>query len=163
MFGFIIGTLSLIGLVKVWRWGRHGHGPWGARRWMLRRLFQHLDTTPGQEKVISGVVDDVQRKAQAARDAMFGARGDFAKAMRGERFDGAAVDESFEKQQAALDELKKAVKEGLGAVHEALNPEQRARLAELAEHGPGRLHGCGDHGHFRAHGCGPGAQSTVSL
>ena len=51
MFGFLIGTLSLIGLIKVIRngrgWGGHGFRGGGAKRWMLRRLFQRLDTTPG--------------------------------------------------------------------------------------------------------------------
>lgn len=159
MFGFIIGTLSLIGLIKVARWGRHGRYG-GPRRWMLRRLFQHLDTTPGQEKVIAEAVDEVQRKAWAARESFFSSRGAFAKAVAGEHFDGAAVDATFETQQAAVEEVKKALREGLAKVHEALNPEQRKRLAELIELGPGR---CG--GHFaHPHGHGPmGGPCTVNL
>lgn len=158
MFGFLIGTLSLIGLIKVWRWGRYGghgrRGFGGPRRWMLRRLFEELDTTPGQEKVIGNAVDEVQRKAWAAREEMFKSRAAYAKAMRGEHFDGAAVDAAFETKQAAVDDLKKAVKEGMAAIHEALNPEQRAKLADLVEFGPERMHGCGYRGHFR-HGHGP--------
>lgn len=158
MFGFLVGTLSLIGLIKVWRWGRYGHGRrgyGGPRRWMMRRLFEHLDTTPGQEKVIAGAVDDAERKMWAAREELFRGRAAYAKAMRGEHFEGAAVDAAFETQQAAVDELKKAVKEGMAAVHEALTAEQRARLADLVEFGPARMHGCG-HGRFnhgpRRHG-----------
>ncbi|MEW5738411.1 MAG: periplasmic heavy metal sensor [Myxococcota bacterium] len=165
MFGFVIGTLSLIGLIKVWRWGRYGrHGYGGPRRWMLRRLFQHLDTTPGQEKVIASALEDAERKLWAAREELFKSRGAFAKAVSGEHFDGAAVDAAFDTQQAAVDELKKSVREGLGAIHEALNPQQRARLGELLEYGPGRMHGGCGYGRFHhgyRHGGGPA--STVNL
>ena len=81
MFGFIIGTLSLIGLVKVLRHGRgwghgwHGGGYGGRRNWMLRRLFQRLDTTPGQEKVITEAFEELQEKARGIREQFMNARG----------------------------------------------------------------------------------------
>lgn len=171
MFGFIIGTLSLIGFIKVLRWGRygHGHGRFGAQSWMLRRLFQQLDTTPGQEKVIAKAVENAQRVMWQTRSQFFNSRAAFAGAMRGETFDSAAVGATFDAQQASLDEVKKALKEGMQAIHEALNPDQRARLADLVEFGPGRMHGgCGrgrfGHGHhgFRHASGGPDG-STVSL
>lgn len=166
MFGFIIGTLSLIGLVKVARWGRHGHRG-GARRWMTRRLFEHLDTTPGQEKVILSATETAERTAWQAREQFFRARTEYAKAMRGEQFDSAAVNAAFDQQQASVDEVKKAVREGMQSVHEALTPEQRNRLADLIEFGPSRLHGghCG-HGrgrHFGGHGRPTGGEPSVSL
>lgn len=157
MFGFIIGTLSLIGFIKVLRWGRGGYGygrfGGGPRNWMLRRLFQQLDTTPGQEKVIANAFENAQRVMWQTRSQFFNSRSSFAAAMRGETFDGAAVGAAFDAQQASLDEVKKALKEGMQAIHEALNPEQRARLAELVEFGPGRMGvGCGHHGRFGGHG-----------
>lgn len=151
MFGFLIGTLSLIGLMKLWRHGRHGN----PRRWMFRRLFQRLDTTPGQEKVILEVADDVEKQVWAARDAFASTRGQFARAMRGEHFEGAAVDEAFARDQAALDEVKKALRAGMAKIHEALRPEQRAAVAELLEMRGG---GCGGYGMHRMHGCGPRAR-----
>lgn len=165
MFGFIVGTLSLIGFIKVWRWGRSGrHGSGGGpRRWMLRRLFEHLDTTPGQEKVVAGAVEQAERVMWQARAQVFRARTAYAKAMRGETFDTAAVNEAFDAQQASVDEVKKAVREGLQAVHEALSPEQRAKLADLVEFGPGRPHGCGGHGHFAQHGCRPSGGETSAV
>lgn len=171
MFGFIIGTLSLIGLFKVARWGRYGHRG-GARRWMMRRLFQQLDTTPGQEKVIFQATENAERVMWQAREQLFRARSEYAKAMRGEQFDSAAVNAAFEQQQAALDELKKAVREGMQSVHEALTPDQRNQLADLVEFGPRRMHGghCGGgygrrfgghhHHHHRPAG---GEPSTVNL
>jgi Spy/CpxP family protein refolding chaperone len=148
MFGFIIGTLSLIGLIKVARAGRYGGRGFrggGPRRWMMRRLFERLDTTPGQEKVIDAVLEDVERKAWAAREQFNTARAGFARAVRGEHFDNAAVGESFDAQQAAVEELKKSVREGLAKVHEALNPEQRKVFGDLIEYGP-RAMGGGCHG-----------------
>lgn len=157
MFGFFIGTISLIGLMKMWRHGgRHrgrGFRGGGARRWMMRRLFERLDTSPGQEKVVSGAVDDVQRKAYAARESMFGARADVAKAMRSDTFDSASLNEVIEKQQTQLDELKKSVREGLQSIHEVMTPDQRAALADLIEFGPAEFQGHG--GHHRHHGGGP--------
>jgi Spy/CpxP family protein refolding chaperone len=168
MFGFIIGTLSLIGLIKVARWGRHGHGYGGPRRWMLRRLFQHLDTTPGQEKVIASATENAERLVWQAREQFFRARSSYAKAVRSETFDSAAVNEAFDAQQASVDELKKAVREGLQAVHEALSPEQRNRLGDLIEFGPSRMHGGGcSRGRFghSHHGFRPagGEPSSVNL
>ena len=142
MFGFLIGTLSLIGLIKVVRhgggWGDRGgwrHG--GPRNWMLRRLFQRLDTTPGQEKVIAQAFDSLHEKGRAIRDEAFRSRSTFGQAFKGEHFDSAAVNAAFEKQQAALDEMKKAMLEAMQSVHEALTPEQRAEAGDLLEFGPG--------------------------
>src|SRR4051812_8146061 len=116
MFGFIVGTVSLIALVKVLRGGRRwgygggygGGGGGGPRRWMLRRLFQRLDTTPGQEKVISEAFDELQEKVRAVREEFRRSRGTFAKATRGEAFDTESVREQFEKQQGTVEDLKKA-------------------------------------------------------
>lgn len=151
MFGFVIGGLSLLGLMKLRRFERFHQGG-GPRKWMMRRLSQVLDATPGQEKVIQAALDEVEKAGRAARQAFFDTRAQVAGAVKGERFDAAAVDAAFEKQQAALDEMKKAVKAGLASVHEALNPEQRAIAAELFEHGPRAMHGGGCGGHGRFHG-----------
>jgi Spy/CpxP family protein refolding chaperone len=171
MFGFLIGTLSLIGLIKVVRhgggWGGHGSRG-GPRRWMLRRLFERLDTTPGQEKVILEAVDQVEQNGRAAKDAFFGGRVDIGRAMRGEHFDTAAVNEAFEKQQASLDAFKKTVLANMQKIHEALTPEQRQAAGDLIENGPRALHGggCG-HGHhggrWGGSGYGRGSQSAVNL
>ncbi len=175
MFGFLIGTLSLIGLIKVVRHGRGwgGHGRGGPRRWMLRRLFERLDTTPGQEKVIVEALDQVEQNGRAAREAFFTGRVDIGRAMRGEHFDTTAVNETFEKQQASVDAFKKTVLENMQKIHEALTPEQRQLAGDLIENGPRALHGgagCGHHRHGGHHGggrwgggYGRGAQSAVNL
>lgn len=166
MFGFIVGTLCLIGFIKVWRWGRYGRGyRGGARRWMMRRLFTHLDATPGQEKVITEAVENAQRVMWRARDQFFRGRSAYAQAVRGDSFDEATVNAAFETQQASVDEVKKSVLEGLKQVHEALNPEQRKGLGDLIEFGPARAHGrCGHHSHRSHHTSPPdGTASPAGL
>lgn len=195
MFGFILGTVCLVGLMKTLRrarhgyygghwgrgyalggacgggacgygghgpWGHGGHGgpfgggfgprggrgfeggegPWGARggdplRWMLRGLFERLDTTPGQEKVILAAVEAMRAKGGEIRDAVHGTGGDVAKAFRGERFDESAMADAFTRQDAALENAQKALFEALAKVHEVLDERQRRELAELMERGLG--------------------------
>ena len=166
MFGFVIGTLSLIGLIKLSRWQRWGGGygygggyggrmGGGPRQWMLRRLFQRLDTTPGQEKVIAEAFDTLREKAQAFREGVFASRADVAKAVTGEHFDTETVRDAFAKHEVQFDGLKNALIEQMQKVHEALNPEQRKQIGQLLEYGPrafaGGGHGCG-RGRFGGHG-----------
>jgi Spy/CpxP family protein refolding chaperone len=154
MFGFLIGTLSLFGLIKVarggGRWGRGGgwgRGRSGGRRtWMLRRLFQHLDTTSGQEKVIDFVADDVERAGRALADEGHRARTEYARAMQGATFDTETVHASFERQKLALDDLQKALLAGMQKVHEVLEPDQRRAVGELIEYGPRAAAWGGRHG-----------------
>jgi Spy/CpxP family protein refolding chaperone len=165
MFGFIIGTLSLIGLVKVIRHGRGwGYGGWhgggggygGRGRWMLRRLFQRLDTTPGQEKVITEAFEELQEKGRAIREQFMNTRSTFAKAVRGEAFDTEAVNVAFETQSAKVEELRKAVLASLQKIHEALTPEQRSVAGDLLEYGPRYAMGggCGGRARWGGHGHG---------
>src|SRR5262245_14036744 len=39
----------------------------GGRRWMMRRLFRHLDTTPAQEQAISQGLDELQEAGAKLR------------------------------------------------------------------------------------------------
>lgn len=203
MFGFILGTACLIGLVKVlrrgaygyggcgyggyggsygcggpgftrggywggrggpWgghggRWGGHG-GPWGGGpfrgrgepegdvqgRWegrgfgregfFLRMLFEQLDATPGQEKVIAAAMREVREEASKSRDELRKTRADIAKAMRGGSFDEVLFGELFARHDAVMEAMRKAAMGALGKVHEALDEKQRERLAELIERGP---------------------------
>ncbi len=71
MFGFVFGTACLVGLAFVVgrgrrrHWGRHFGGPFG--RGALYGALERLETTPGQEKVITQAVSDVKETAWRAR------------------------------------------------------------------------------------------------
>jgi uncharacterized membrane protein len=165
MFGLLLGTACLVGLVWVLRGGRRndpcsggrferdwrgGHdfgwrerGPRGFGRGMfLRWIFERLDTTPGQERVIRSAVDDFFDHAKGARRDVEATRSDVARAMAAESFDAEAMGEAFVKHDGALDDVRKAFVEALAKVHEVLDERQRARLSELIESGLGRrFHG----------------------
>ena len=163
MFGFVVGTASLIGLVAVLRHGRwhhgHRHGPGrpGRRaRWMFRWLFQQLDTTPGQEKVFQSAADDLEGRAHQLRTELEQLGQDLGKALRAPVFDGGAVRESFARLRAHLDTLEESVIGHGAKLHEALDESQRDALADLLERGPHRLgRRCGPgHHHSHAHHAG---------
>ncbi|MEO6419948.1 MAG: periplasmic heavy metal sensor [Polyangiaceae bacterium] len=176
MIGFLIGTVCLIGLLKVVRhgrgygggchsggYGRHGRhggheggrgwgrGGWGERggfgpRMFLRSIFERLDTTPGQEKVIIAAMEELKDTARAIKSEAREARTDFAKAMRGESFDEVALGGATAKVEGAVDAMRKAGISAFAKVHEALDDRQRQQLADLMEHGRG-FGPWGRHGH----------------
>jgi hypothetical protein len=161
MFGFIIGTLCLVGLVRVvsrGRWGGHhgyyrhgyyrGYGPRGA----LNAVLARLDTAPGQEKVIAAAVDDFVGQARESGREVRETRKAVAEALRAERLDEGRLNEVFGRHDAALDQVRRAGVDATRKVHEALDDRQRKLLADLVESG---FYGFGRHayGHGYGHGC----------
>jgi hypothetical protein len=162
MLGFLIGTACLIGLVKTLGggcgsryggWGYHGgcgrgRGPQGpfdpfgpdAREhrpgFFLRGLFQTLETTPGQEKVIADAVSEVREAGRKLRGELKDSRADVAKAMRAATFDEVLFGDLFSRHDTALESIRKSVVGALARTHDALDERQRARLADLVERGP---------------------------
>lgn len=138
-------------------WGRGGFsegGPRGGRfgRAMLRGVFERLETSPGQEKVIMEAVDAVREAAGKLTGEAGQSRSDFARAMRGEHFDTAQVNETFTRHDESLKALRETVAAQLSRVHEALDDRQRRDLADLIDQlGGGRGFGRG----FGGPGSGP--------
>ena len=130
-----------------WGHGRRGGPPWarggfGGRggfgaRLFLRGLFQRLETSPGQEKVILDAFEELKAAGRNAKDEARAARADFAKAMRGESFDEDALGGATARVEGAVDSARKAGISAFAKVHGILDEHQRARLADLIEHGPG--------------------------
>lgn len=141
MFGFVFGALCLVGLVKVWRhrhWGgwRHRGHFGGHRRWLVYRAFEELDASPAQEKVLRQALADLRRSFEELRPGLDALRGSVATALRGDTFDSAALQSAFERQTAELGQRGSAVATALAKAHDALDPDQRRRLARLVELGP---------------------------
>jgi hypothetical protein len=138
--------------------GHHGHDSYGERhggswgpRIFLRSLFERLDTSPGQEKVILSAVEDLFSKRRALREELEKSRADAARAVSGVVFDDTAMGAAFTRQDALLAELRDALSSSLKAIHEALDERQRKTLGDLIERGFFRG-GWGHHDHEDRHG-----------
>lgn len=141
MFGFVLGTACLAGLLYTLRRGRwhHHHGGPGRRSWRgrLRWVFERLDTSPGQEKVLVQAADDLTEAFEKLRDELSATRAAIARSLRGESFDSAALRELDARHDELVDNLRKTLRTSMSKIHEALDPKQRRELADLLEHGWG--------------------------
>lgn len=112
-----------------------------AERYALRWLYQRLDTTPGQEKVIREAFEEISEALGKAKGDLHGSFGELAKAVRGAEFDHAAVSEAWVRHDGAFEASRLAISSALQRVHEALDERQRAILADLIESGPRAFRG----------------------
>jgi len=121
-------------------WGRHHHGGgdwegddrggggWG-RGFFLRRLFEQLDTTPGQEKAVKAALEELFETMKGAR-AEWTDTTDLAILLTGETFDSTAAEGLSGKADASFAKVRVAMVEALRKVHEALDDRQRKILAD---------------------------------
>lgn len=144
MFGFFFGTACLAGLLynlRRARWERGGYGRRGSGGWSwrgrMRWLFERLDTSPGQEKVIIQAADELTEAAAKMRDELSTTRTAIARSLRGEAFDAASLRELDAKHDELINNLRETLRTSMSKVHEALDPKQRRELADLIEHGWG--------------------------
>jgi len=147
MFGFLFGTACLLGLTATLARSRHERHPCsggqrgrgfriGRGRFVLNRLLDRLDTTPGQEKVIREAVDTVMDDVHEARGEFRATRVDVAQAIRGEVLDRGAIDGVFDRHDRVIERVRQNALDSFGKVHETLDERQRQILAELIEAGP---------------------------
>ena len=119
-------------------WGGAGHDDWGAPHggsspFWLRGVFARLDTTPGQEKVIREVFDEMRAHGRDLGAEFGRARTDVADALRADTIDATALGEAFGRHDDALDRMRKAGIGALAKLHEALDERQRRILAQWIE------------------------------
>lgn len=160
MFGFFFGTACLAGLFYTLRRGRWHHRHGGPGRWSwrgrMRGLFEHLDTSPGQEKVIVQAADELTEAFEKMRDELSATRAAVARSLRGETFDPAVLTELDARHEELVANLRRTLRTSLSKIHEALDPKQRRELADMLEHGWGygyRGHSGGYGGWRRARYC----------
>jgi Spy/CpxP family protein refolding chaperone len=108
----------------------------GRGRFVLNRLLDRLDTTPGQEKVIREAVDTLMEDVHDARGEFRGTRREIAQAIRGETLDRGAIEGVFERHDVVIDRVRHNALDAFSKVHETLDERQRKILAELIESGP---------------------------
>ncbi len=115
-----------------WGWGGRRRGP----RAFLRMLFERLETTPGQEKVIQSALEQLFQQKGELRDEMKQIKNDLAAAMRGAVVDEAALDEAYHRQDVLLAKMRVGLTHAIKQIHEALDERQRTIVADLLERGP---------------------------
>jgi uncharacterized membrane protein len=116
------------------------HGGWGGgwgKRFLFRRVAEHVRATPDQERRLSDAVsafrDELKKSANGEGRKT---RAELADALRRPTFDGVALGEQFARHDTVLEGARKAFVGLVARIHDTLEPEQRARLAELVERGP---------------------------
>ena len=102
----------------------------------MRGLFQRLDTSPGQEKVIREAFEELRRSAGDLREEGRHTRTDVAKAVKSASFDETVMGELFARHDTHLEKMRKDVVGAVGKVHAVLDERQRDTLAQLIERGP---------------------------
>jgi Spy/CpxP family protein refolding chaperone len=155
MLGFILGTVCLIGLIKVLRRGRgwhgygygphgygHGYGRYetmggggGPRRWFLRSMFQRLETTPGQEKAIVAAIDELRENRRVVHEELQQTRGDVARVVAGGLVDDNSLEDTFARQDRLLAQLRVSFVEATKKITEVLDERQRKQIADMLQGG----------------------------
>ena len=130
MFGFFIGTLCLIGLIKVVRSGRRQGFGFGPRRF-YNRIFRKLDTSLNQEKEIVDAMAQLRQSVEALRDELRVSKGDLAVLLERDEVTEAELDALWERHESALAATKKAASQSFLRVHQTLDRVQRATLARM--------------------------------
>ena len=117
-------------------WDDGGYGV-GGKRVFIRAVLRHVQATPAQERVIGAAVSEFgDELKRLGRDEGKRSREELADALRRPSFDGVALGEQFARHDTLLEQGRKAFVGLFAKVHDALDDEQRARLAELVQRGP---------------------------
>jgi Heavy-metal resistance len=148
MFGIFLGILCLVAFVAVWRgrFRRGCHGGYGygrrfgrGRRFArggyfgLYRLFEELDTSPGQEKAIRSALDELRQTFGAMRPRLKETRHSVAAAFSNEAFDADAIERALDAPLQDVSHGRGALVSAIAKIHEALDAEQRRRLARFVD------------------------------
>lgn len=153
MFGFIVGTLCLIGLVRVvsgghrshWghrggcghhhhgRGGRKGRGrigPNGFWRAGAEVLKRRLDLDEDQGDIVDHALRDLRDSTKEFKEVLKDSRDDVADAFRGDKVDDATLAAVFARQDEELASTRRGVVSALKQIHSVLDDEQRQKAAD---------------------------------
>jgi hypothetical protein len=146
MLGIFFGILCVVAFIAVWRgrfrrgcYGGHGRRFGRGGRFMrggyfgLYRLFEELDTSPGQEKAIRSALDELRQGLAALRPRLKEARRSMAAALASDAFDAEAAARALDAPLDGVSQGRGAFVSAFAKVHEALDADQRRRLARFVE------------------------------
>ena len=108
-----------------------------GKRYFVRAVLSHVRATPAQERTIGAAFEefrDDMKKLGGGEPRR--SRQEIADALRRPTFDGVVLGEQFARHDTVIEGARKAFVGLVARVHDALEPEQRTRLASLVERGP---------------------------
>ena len=115
-----------------WRGGR-GYG----RDYFIATVLDRIGATPVQERTVRAAFDELRTEARRAGGGQLKElRADISAALRKPAFDEVLLGELFARHDRAIEDVRKAFVGFMAKTHDALDEEQRARLADLVEKGP---------------------------
>jgi len=126
-------------------WGSEDHGEgrgWGGRRgfgrdYVLATVLDRIGATPVQERTVRAAFEEFRTEAKRAGGGeVKELRRDIASALRKPAFDEVLLGELFARHDRAIEDVRKAFVGFMAKTHDALDEEQRARLAEMIDKGP---------------------------
>ncbi len=147
MNAFLSGALGALAVLfgaatlrrLAWRrWRRHGRGRFGAV-YVLRRI----GARPEQERAVLAETDALADELRALRSEAHGLRADLAELLAAPDLDAARVAAALEARLVGVEALRTRFAAAVARIHAALDPAQRAALADLVRRGP--------HGGHRRH------------
>jgi hypothetical protein len=129
-------------------WERYDRGDSGERgEWgepierddrgpvLLRGLFERLQTTPGQERVIAEALRELRSAFKKATEEKAKGAKQVAEALRGDDFKVENMAESFAHLESSVEAVRDASFSALAKIHEALDEKQRRILADIVSRG----------------------------
>ena len=152
MFGFIFGTLCLMGLFALKATAYRGRRHWGRRSYRgtvgtghhrsARRgrgvwasagaemLKRRLDLDEDQGDLADHAFADAQRSVKEFMQSLRDSRGELAAAVRQEALDDARLEVVFDRLDDELRRTRREVVSAVKQVHATLDDAQRERAAE---------------------------------
>lgn len=150
MFGIVVGTVCLVGLIglaKGSRRGCHGRGfdrrsEGGSRGGRGRRrsgrmtravgeMFKRkLDLDEDQEDIVDLAFKDLHAALKDFGEVMKDSRGDVVDAFRGEVVDDGGLEAVFARQDEEVSRARRQLVSAFKQVHAVLEPDQREAAAE---------------------------------
>jgi hypothetical protein len=138
-------------------WGHHAHGAapgwegedqgdtrgdWrgtrgSGRDYFVQVVLDRIGATPVQERTVRAAFEEFRTEAKRAGGGeLKELRRDIGSALRKPAFDEVLLGELFARHDRAIEDVRRAFVGFMAKTHDALDEEQRARLAELIENGP---------------------------
>jgi len=109
----------------------------GGRGFVMGAILDHVRATPVQERAVRAAFEEFRQEVKKVGGGEVKTlRQDVSSVLRKPAFDEVYLGELFARHDRGIEGVRRAFVGLMAKVHEALDDEQRGRLAELLERGP---------------------------